>query len=60
MEAPAARILDEGRETVSGRADPEECVAVSELASDGDSEQEVPNEDTTDSEELVTAEKLDA
>ena len=60
MEAPVARILDERWAPVSGRAGPEECVAVSELASDGDSEQEVPNEDTTDSEELVTAEKLDA
>lgn len=38
MEAPAARILDEEWAPVSGRADPEECVAFSELVSDGDSE----------------------
>ena len=31
MEAPVARILDEGWAPVSGRAGPEECVAVSEL-----------------------------
>jgi len=38
MEAPVARILDEGWAPVSGRAGPEECFALRELASDGDSE----------------------
>ena len=38
MEAPIARILLEGWAPVSGRAGPEECIALSELASDGDSE----------------------
>ena len=60
MEATIAKILFEGWAPVSGRTGPEECVAFSELASDGDSEWEVLDEDTTDSEELVIAEKLDA
>jgi hypothetical protein len=38
MEATIAKILFEGWAPVSGRAGPEECVALSELASDGDSE----------------------
>ena len=38
MEAPVARILDEGWVPVSGRAGSEERVALSELVSDGDSE----------------------
>ena len=60
METTVARILDEGWAPVSGRAGPEECVALGELASDEDSEWEVLNEDTTDPEGLVIAEKLDA
>jgi len=38
METTVARISLEGWVPVSGRAGPEECVALSELASDGDSE----------------------
>jgi len=38
MEAPIARILNKVWVSVSGRAGPEECFALSELVSVGDSE----------------------